>query len=250
LVYLDEAGISKNERILSVGAVVVHGDKQLIGVQRHLDRLVERWIPKSLREGFVFHATEIFHGGKMLPREAFPLQTRLQMAEALAAVPKKHGLKLGLGALDKRQHDERADIPGWHDASDAERAIFAHASAFSACVIGVDQWLRKHHPDEVCVLVAEDNDQARKTIREVIRFQQKKDSPFAQGGNYGHLFPLKRIMEDPLFSPKKPSSVLQLADFWAYVAKKRFGGDAHFNRYWDLMRPCLVPAIFEWAPPE
>lgn len=101
LVYLDEAGISKKERFLAVGAVVVHGDARLIGVQRHLDRLVEQWIPEPQRQGFIFHPMELFHGGKTLTREAWPLERRLQLAEAFAAIPKKHGLRLGLEGGDR-----------------------------------------------------------------------------------------------------------------------------------------------------
>jgi hypothetical protein len=33
-------------------------------------------------------------------------------------------------------------------------------------------------------------------------------------------FPFRRIKHDPLFEPKKRSSILQLADFGAYVAKR------------------------------
>ena len=65
LVYVDEAGISnpKQEPFLVVAAVIVDGDRQLRGVMRQLDKIVDRHIPQGHQTDFVFHATELFNGG-------------------------------------------------------------------------------------------------------------------------------------------------------------------------------------------
>jgi len=253
LVYMDEAGISKSEPMLAVGAVIVHADTQLIATERHLDRLVEQWIPEAHREGFIFHAKELFNGGGSVFKRDNPAwnrERRFDLAMALAQIPKRQGLRLGLGVVDKQPYDQRADLAApWEKASEAEKAIFLHAAAFSGCVLGVDDWMRKEHPNEVCLLISEDNDQARKTIREVIRYQQSKKAAKIFSDKYKRRFPQRKIKEDPLFQPKRSSSVLQLADFWTYIAKKRFMKDARYERLWQTMRPSLVPSVFEWEPP-
>ena len=81
LVYVDEAGIghSGEEPFLTVGAVVVHADKQLIAVERYLDKIVKRHIPQEHWGDFVFHATHLFNGGgKVFTRNNpdWPLHTK------------------------------------------------------------------------------------------------------------------------------------------------------------------------------
>ena len=79
LIYLDEAGISniKQEPFVTMAGIIVHGDSQLRDVERRLKKLVKKHIPEELREDFVFHAKEIFHGGNTLNREDWPLKRRL-----------------------------------------------------------------------------------------------------------------------------------------------------------------------------
>ncbi len=66
LVYMDEAGISHQaqEPFLVVSGVILHGDRDLNGVENQLERIMHRNIPERLRDGFIFHATEVFNGGK------------------------------------------------------------------------------------------------------------------------------------------------------------------------------------------
>ena len=65
LVYVDEAGISdkKQEPFLVVAGVIIDTDKQLVALERHLDKIVARHIPPQHRENFVFHASHLFNGG-------------------------------------------------------------------------------------------------------------------------------------------------------------------------------------------
>ena len=58
-------------------------------------------------------------------------------------------------------------------------------------------------------------------------------------------YPFRRIKQDPLFEPKKKSSLLQLADFWAYVAKRNAmnPGDPRYSRFLDPMIPQIYPPV-------
>ena len=64
IVYLDESGTSRGERLAVVAGVVIDGDNQLVALEEHMERLVERHIPRDNREDFFFHATNIWSGNK------------------------------------------------------------------------------------------------------------------------------------------------------------------------------------------
>ncbi len=87
IVYLDEAGISnpKQEPFVTVAGVIVHGDDELNRVENRLKKLVKKYIPEGKRQGFVFHAKEIFHGGRTMNRQDpnWSLQRRPAIATEL-----------------------------------------------------------------------------------------------------------------------------------------------------------------------
>jgi hypothetical protein len=62
MIYHDEAGIHHNAPVLTVAGVLVHGDRQWPEVDRLIVALIDKYIPEPDRRGFVFHATDIFHG--------------------------------------------------------------------------------------------------------------------------------------------------------------------------------------------
>jgi hypothetical protein len=242
LVYVDEAGIGNpaHEPFLVVAAVLVHADNTLTAVERHLDRLVERHIPEPLRDGFVFHATEIFNGGKVLKREEWPIERRLAIARDLAAIPKKFGLNIAIGFV------ERATFPQMFDFgtefTKGEQAVAAHVTAFVQCSIFVERWMRRHAPQEVCMMIVEDNDQARSTIRELQSAYQKSQAFDPEDARSQLYLPFRKIKEDPLFQRKRKSSVLQVADFCAYVSKRVVMNDDHYWEYYQAFKEKIVLA--------
>jgi hypothetical protein len=252
LVYVDEAGIGKpqEEPFLIVGAVIVHADKSLIEVERHLDKIVKRYIPEEHWANFVFHATHLFNwGGKVFTKNspAWPLSKRLEIANELAAVPKKFRLPLTVGLCERGKFPSTPDARA-RNLSVAQETIAAHATTFAACAAKVEHWMRRHTNGEVCLLVVEDNDQARRYMREFQQHFQRQENPSFLSGEAKKYFPFRRIKEDPLFQAKRPSSVLQLADFWAYVAK-RIAMDPYHRLYRPLY-DVMEPQVWELFPPE
>lgn len=248
LIYVDEAGLSKavEEPFVIVGGVIVHADAQLIPLEEALDALVEKWIPEEHREGFVFHAKDLFNGGgKVFDRKdpRWTLERRLELADELAALPVVYGLTLALGMADKALDRRPANVPlaGW--------MAFNHAVAFLGCALTAEHWMRTACPGEVCMMISEDNDQARSVIREVMRLNQRKGIEHAFNEAFRHLFPIRVIREDPLFQPKRSSSALQLADFWTYVAKRHYLADARYERFWGPMALRLAPGIWPSGEP-
>lgn len=245
LVYVDEAGISSPEQepFMIVAAVIVSADRDLVAVERHLDRVVERWIPEHLRHDFVFHAHELFNGTKKGSGKAFerdhpdwPLQKRLQIADDLAAIPKKFRLPIPFAFSERAKFPATPEAKANYETLDTAKRIAAeHMTTFMACALMVEHWMRTHASNEVCLMVVEDNDQSRQYIRQAQSFHQKRGVlDFLDEGARKH-FPLRKIKEDPLFQKKRKSSVLQLADFCAYVFKKNMMKDDRYARFIDQM---------------
>jgi hypothetical protein len=171
LVYIDEAGIGKpqEEPFLIVGAVIVHADKSLIEVERHLDKIVKRYIPEEHWADFVFHAMHLFNwGGKVFTKNSpsWPLSKRLEIANELVAVPKKFRLPLTVGLCERGKFPSTPEARA-RNLSVAQETIAAHATTFAACAAKVEHWMRRHTNGEVCLLVVEDNDPARRYMREI-----------------------------------------------------------------------------------
>ena len=61
-------------------------------------------------------------------------------------------------------------------------------------------------------------------------------------------FPYRKIKEDPLFQPKRSTSVLVLADFCAYVVKRIVmnNDDPIYSRFYDAFRKRMI--VFEGGP--
>jgi hypothetical protein len=146
LVYIDEAGISKptQEPFVVVAGVIVHGDRDLNGIESQLERIMLRHIPERLRDGFVFHATEVFHGGKILQREKddfigpreWPLERRLKIADEVIRALQKFKLPIALGFVERAGFPQTFNIP--QDMPEAERTVAAHVSAFMNCAMVAD----------------------------------------------------------------------------------------------------------------
>lgn len=236
LVYVDEAGIghSGEEPILTVGAVAVHADTKLVAVERHLDRIVKRHIPEEHWPTFVFHATHLFNwGGRVFTKNNpdWPLAKRLEIAMELAAIPRRFDLQLMVGICERAKFPSDPALAA--QLSKQQTTIAAHVATFTACATKVEHWMRRNAPNEVCMMIVEDNDQARRHIREFQQYYQTHSITAALDDDAKKYFPFRKIKEDPLFQAKRPSSVLQLADFWAYIAK-RIAMDPNHHLYFPL----------------
>ena len=254
-VYVDEAGISSpaQEPYVIVVGVVVHIDQVLNGIEHHLQRLVERHIPPKNRKGFVFHAKEIFNGGgKVFKRQSpdfigppeWPLERRLKIGDDLAAIPKKFNLPIAIGIVERAKFPQ-ASAPD-PNMSAKDKIVAAHVTAYLQCAMFVEQWFRQNASNENCLMVVEDNEQARTLIRET---QNSAQNPMIVGeiseAEQWH-FPLRKIKEDPLFQPKKSTNVLQVADFCAYVFKRRMQGDEKMNRFYGPFKTKIIVFDDSW----
>lgn len=242
LVYVDEAGISNpvHEPWLVVGAVVVDADKQLVVLEKEIQGLIDQYIPNASRDGFVFHATEIFNGGgKVFKRNDpdWPLEKRLRIADQLAALPKKLNLRLAFGFVERQN---MTSIEMFKELTD-DKTVAAHATAFITCVMHVELWMRKNAPSEVALLVVEDNPQVKTVLTKLQnKYQDQRLIELLAGKSLANLFPFRQIKQSPLFERKDQSIALQMADFCTYVFKKKLRADPRYERFFIPFFPQIA----------
>jgi hypothetical protein len=73
MIFLDAAGIgnAKHEPVIVIAGVILHADKQWKDVGQYLSDMADALAPAEHRNGFVFHATELFSVGKRFPRDKY-----------------------------------------------------------------------------------------------------------------------------------------------------------------------------------
>jgi hypothetical protein len=163
LTYIDEAGISKKEPFAVVGGIIVHADQKLNAIENQLERIMHRHIPAEHHENFVFSAKHLFNGdNKVFRRDdaEWPIERRLKIADEIVAIPEKFNLPVALSWVERAEFPRSFDLP--KDMSEKDKAIGLHVCAFLSCAMMVEHWMRRNASHEVCMLVVENNDQAKK----------------------------------------------------------------------------------------
>jgi hypothetical protein len=219
LLYLDEGGIDAKAPILAVSGVLIHGDYQYFEVDRRIKALVEKYIPEPDRLGFVFHATDIFHGSGYFDRrkpEWNRPEKRLPILSDLAKIIDDLSLPCVIGNYRKEGFGG-----GKFDATGRIKGKMIHGTAVVDCITRADWWLAKYAPDEVATVIHEDGVEGKKEIREIIRLLRSSERMDAQQWpsdlreSLG--LPLKRIIDTVHFVEKPDARPLQLADLCAFI---------------------------------
>jgi hypothetical protein len=205
LVYVDEAGIGnvRDEPVLTVGAVIVHADDLLEHVERELNGIVRKYIPDIYWNDFIFHATHLFNwGGKVFTKDnpEWPLSRRMQIAGELSAIPAKYDIPLTVGICYRERFPSDPLLA--NKLSAREITIAAHVATFFACAIKVEHWMRSYAEDEVCMLIVEDNREARRYIKASQNYYQRDIVIQLMSEKEREHFPFQRIKEDPVFQEK------------------------------------------------
>jgi hypothetical protein len=144
IAFLDESGRSRQEPIIVVGGVVVHGDRTYRRLEEHLRQIVETFIPPADWDDFVFHTKDLFHGNGYFDKKVWPREKRLSILTELAAIPRKFELPVVFGHLDKSEYaaDAKAQIDT-HSRDDRDRAhvidVAEHMVAFGRAEIAIER---------------------------------------------------------------------------------------------------------------
>jgi hypothetical protein len=244
LVYLDEAGTSAHEPIVVFSGVMIHGNDQLVPLENALDDLVKKHIPDDDQDGFIFHATNIFSGTKYFKDEIkWPFERRMAILNDLAELPAKFELPVAVGFVQK------AGFPSQslqRDLTQKEMNVGTQAVAFAMCTMQIERAMREAFPDEIALMVAEDNHEAKNAIKEAhLKFRSKE---FLQADGIPiDCFPLTRIRDTVHFAKKPESKPLQLADTCAFIVKGHLTRNKFNPRLYEILSPWLLGVPTEAA---
>jgi hypothetical protein len=259
LVYLDEGGADFSAPVLVVAGILVHGDREYPEIDRRILALIDKFIPEQDRLGFVFHATDVFHGSRYFDRhkpEWNSIEKRLPIIDGLADIIEELHLPVVAGLYQRARYGEQHPI--WAEPPTEQlKNKFLHSSALMDAVMRADKWLDRFSPTELATVVHEDGSQANKMIKRVVRMMRSRELMSAAGFDEDpefyerHNLPLKRIIDTVHFAEKADSRPLQLADLCAFILARGMRGEAPVPKYaadviWRHMRWYLK----EHLPPE
>jgi len=235
-IYLDEAGTSANDTHAVVAGPVVHADSVLIPLQNHIRSIVEEFIPAPDQAGFVFHMTDIWNNGKYFKDKAvWPWERRKPIVDALVAIPKRFELPVVSQFCVRSEFQERFPHFGVADVNLGITAI-----AFSACEMEAEELMRVTYQDEVAQIIAEDNEHARKLIREAHNSYRDASHPKWEGGTFEtDIIPFRHIHNGVLFAAKAESPALQVADMCAFFIRARLRRQRHSDPYFEQLKPWM-----------
>jgi Protein of unknown function (DUF3800) len=229
IAYLDEAGTSDDETHLVVAGIIVRED-QLLECEKQLDAVLEKHIPEKDREGFEFHAHQLFGGrGYFKNKRKWTHVKRQWIIKDVLDSLLLFKLPIIYGAIDKAKHHRKYAIP--FDAHDLAFMLFAER---------VDDWLASNAPFEVCILIA-DETKRDTIIKSSLRQYRKEGIPI---GHPKKPRKLHNIADAIYFANSKDTWGLQVADFCNFFIKRHLiGGDElaekmykHFSEQIDRWR--------------
>jgi len=219
LVYLDESGTSTNETVTVVAGVIVDPDKQWKAVEAYVDELIQEYVPEKDRAGFVFHATDLFHGSKIFNPRTYPPARRFEALKKLIGIPATFRLPIVFGFQDKTM------LPGLFKAHPrhSKRVLAIHqALTYSYCVIAAERFMRDYaEPHELATLTVENNDSTQSAVKKIHNHLKGRQLDRVEvthlrevGGEY---LPIRNIIDCINFASKDEAILLQLADACAFM---------------------------------
>jgi hypothetical protein len=253
VVYLDETGHSFKEPHAAVAGVLLDPDQQWAALAQSIDHL-KKDVPEQFRNGFFFHASDLFGGGKW--RNTWPDEDRWHLLEKLVALPRLLHVPIVLGFTAK---PEERDEPG-------REGRYIHAMAYIFCLKAADRFMREQTPpNEIAMVVAEERAEARNAIRAAHNLASSKQllQQFF-GPELCDGLPITRIKAPPAFASKEEEVLLQMADACAWVFQRHLSRRDMSERFTDAMfgefaQPAQLSAMrtlaandvcFWWANPE
>ena len=222
LVFLDEAGRSRQEPIIVVAGVIVHGDRIYRRLEDRLLGLIRNAIPPGVEADpatLILHAGDLFHGNKPFEKEVWPKELRHESLMQLARVPAEFQLPVVYGHLRKSEYREEAAVKvvlaaevAGKKTSIADRDknhvldVAEHMVTFARTEIAVERQMHRYPRDEICMLFAEDTDRVKRALKLAHAFM--RDGSQIVGTEFENVpeLPLRKIVDTPHFADKTESS--------------------------------------------
>lgn len=244
--YLDEAGISspRHEPFLVVAGVLVQMDMQFRKVEAAVRALVDASGPEHhylMGENYSFQAKELWHGTGAFPRDQYSRTARMDILGRLVDIIVENGLVVVFGYVNRAdaRQDLEMESSARNEQPTAKQVLQRELGmAYFRCIKRIEAYMRESAGAELCSVVFENNHETRGHISWL---QQCLTVKVDKAGHYeqGEFFESHHIVEAPMFSDKKQSPVIQLADIAAFVLKRHLQKCSHIAPLFERLRPAI-----------
>lgn len=239
IAYMDESGVASrhHEKHLVVTAAIVYGDTQWKPISEEIQRLTNKYIPKDEREGFAFHAKDLYWGGKKyFNKKTWGEKKRFGILDELVALPGKFHVPIAFGAVEKVGRPEYENQP-------EKQLMHEYSVAFSVCVGFVERWMRSNAPSELAKLEAEDRDKVKQLTKESIKLMKNPDWIKKQKKpQLDNFLPMRHIIDDVAFVSKTSTPMMVLADVSAFAIRRQLANADNCHRFFAPLLKQLVSA--------
>ena len=237
--YMDESGVSPREPLLVQAAIIIDGNSQVMPLHEALEGLIQKHIPQKYRNGFVFHAADIFSGAKSTiykDRFEWPDERRFAILDDLVAIPAQIGLPICVGIINKTEYRTESAVAV---KSELEMNVLIHAMAIIQCEMSIENWMRKNAPDEFIHVIAENNDDVRKAAKQAHIFLKDGVQLSKEGHQNSGILPFVKIWDGLQFATKDESRSLQVADACAWACRRAYRLIDGAARFYEPLRSAI-----------
>lgn len=236
IAYLDEAGVSpsRDEPIAVVAGVIVHGDIQILPLERALGEIVSAFPAERLEQRYI-HTAWLYQGtGPFHKSKGWNEAMRFAVLDRVAQLFAELHLPIVYGICEKSSVPP--SVLGIHRSLHQA----AHVTASANCTVKIERFMRElEDSEELAWIVMENHSENRLALKKV--HQYFASYPQNNSGNYDSRWvPLTRIRGTPQFEDKTDVSLLQIADFCAFVIKRKMMRDPYIDRFYAPMRGWLT----------
>jgi hypothetical protein len=181
---------------------------------------------------------DIWHGRRDFDREKYAPETRREILKRLAAIPNQCSLLIVFGFIGPLK-------PANEEAAKHDQFMKIHSKpmiAFTNALLAAEAWLRQHASDEAAMVIHEDTDNAGglRNSQDYIRSQEFANNVAAVAPS--NFLSLRRIKNELLFTSKRGTRLLQIADLCAFVMRRRLSGKSDPDGLFELLAPQIVPS--------
>ena len=229
---MDEAGTSAREPVTVIVGLIADADNHVMSAEALALELLGS-VPPQHRDGFVFHATQVY-GDKQYHAD-WSITDRLHLLKGMMSIPRRIGMAVTVAAHWRNSVDfsEAAQSVG------ISQAQWEHMQAFGLCLAVADRNIRRNAgPREVATAVAEDVPDMRRFLKLAPRAWREnprhmsgdmlrttaKDEEAGYNVQSGELR-ITRIRNAVHFVEKSEDPLVQVADACAYGFRRYFAGE-------------------------
>lgn len=226
-IYTDEAGIAANEPVTVVVGLIVNADTQWRPTVDRVFQALEA-VPERLRDGFIFHATEVWSAKY---KADWSMEDRFAFLKKMMGIPRDSGLAIAYGLFYR---DGSVTSEANLTTLKMTREQYQHAYAFGMCMASADDYISTFAaPNEVAAIVAEDIPEMRRNLKDattrlrtgtvsihnsLITQQVVGQQPASKLLTLQ--MRIRRVVDDIHFAPKESAVILWLADAVAYGLRR------------------------------